>query len=166
MIAHALVLFVLPALLLAAAAWDITSFTIPNFLQAGLLAVFALLMAIHPIGAGALGMHLLAGFIGLVAGFTLFSLDRGSRTVRARRSATTAPGTAPEKNAACHPQRSAITPPKPLPSPSPTALITATIESARPRHAGEKCSATKAWVVGRPADSPKPTPKRAASSPA
>lgn len=73
MIAHALVLFVLPALLLAAAAWDITSFTIPNFLQAGLLAVFALLMAIHPIGAGALGMHLLAGFIGLVAGFTLFS---------------------------------------------------------------------------------------------
>ena len=74
MISHALVLFVLPALLLAAAAWDLASFTIPNFLQAGLLAAFAMLLAVHPIGAGAFGMHLLAGFIGLVAGFTLFSL--------------------------------------------------------------------------------------------
>lgn len=74
MIALALVYFVLPALLLAAAVWDLTSYTIPNFLQAGLLAAFALFMAVHPIGAGAFGMHLLAGFIGLVVGFALFSL--------------------------------------------------------------------------------------------
>jgi prepilin peptidase CpaA len=74
MIAHTLILFVLPALLLAAAVWDIASFTIPNFLQAGLLAAFALLMIVHPLGAGEFGMHLLAGFIGLVAGFTLFAL--------------------------------------------------------------------------------------------
>ncbi|HEY2032559.1 MAG TPA: prepilin peptidase [Rhizomicrobium sp.] len=74
MIPHALVLFVLPGLLLAAAAWDLASYTIPNFLQAGLLAAFALLMAVHPLGAETFGMHLLAGFIGLVVGFTLFSL--------------------------------------------------------------------------------------------
>jgi prepilin peptidase CpaA len=74
MIAHALILFVLPALLLAAAVWDIASFTIPNFLQVALLAAFALLMIVHPLSAGDFGMHLLAGFIGLVAGFTLFSL--------------------------------------------------------------------------------------------
>jgi prepilin peptidase CpaA len=74
MIAQALLLFVLPALLLAAAVWDIASFTIPNFLQMSLLAAFALLMIVHPLGAGDFGMHLLAGFIGLVAGFTLFAL--------------------------------------------------------------------------------------------
>ena len=73
MIAQALILFVLPALLVAAAVWDIASFTIPNFLQLGLLAAFALLMIVHPLGVGDFGMHLLAGFIGLVAGFALFS---------------------------------------------------------------------------------------------
>jgi prepilin peptidase CpaA len=67
-------MFVLPALLLAAAVWDVASYTIPNVLQLGLLAAFALLMIVHPLGAGAFGMHLLAGFIGLVAGFTLFAL--------------------------------------------------------------------------------------------
>jgi prepilin peptidase CpaA len=74
MIAQTLILFVLPALLLAAAVWDLASFTIPNFLQIGLLAAFALLMIAHPLGASAFGMHLLAGFIGLTAGFTLFAL--------------------------------------------------------------------------------------------
>lgn len=74
MVAQVLVLFVLPALLLTAAIWDITSFTIPNFLQLGLLAAFALFMLVHPLSAGAFGMHVLAGFIGLVVGFTLFSL--------------------------------------------------------------------------------------------
>jgi prepilin peptidase CpaA len=73
MIAQALILFVLPALLVAAAVWDIASFTIPNFLQLGLLAAFALLMIVHPLAVGDFGMHLLAGFIGLVAGFALFS---------------------------------------------------------------------------------------------
>jgi prepilin peptidase CpaA len=74
MITSALILVVLPALLLAAAVWDIASYTIPNFLQLGLLAAFAVLMIVHPLSAGAFGMHVLAGFIGLVAGFTLFAL--------------------------------------------------------------------------------------------
>jgi prepilin peptidase CpaA len=74
MIAHTLILIVLPALLLAAAVWDVASFTIPNFLQVGLLAAFALLLIVHPLGAGDFSMHLLAGFVGLVAGFTLFAL--------------------------------------------------------------------------------------------
>lgn len=73
MVAHALILFVLPSLLLAAAIWDLASYTIPNFLQLALLAAFALLMVVHPLSASDFAMHLLAGFIGLVAGFTLFS---------------------------------------------------------------------------------------------
>jgi prepilin peptidase CpaA len=74
MIAHTLILLVVPALLVAAAIWDISSFTIPNFIQVGLLAAFALLMAVHPLSAGVFGAHLLAGFIGLVAGFALFAM--------------------------------------------------------------------------------------------
>jgi prepilin peptidase CpaA len=73
MVAEALIFIVLPALLLAAAVWDLASFTIPNFLQIGLLAAFALLMLVHPLSASEFGMHLLAGFVGLVVGFTLFS---------------------------------------------------------------------------------------------
>lgn len=74
MIAQALVFVVLPALLLTAAAWDIASFTIPNWLQFALIAAFALLMFVHPLGAAAFGWHLLAGFVGLAIGFTLFAL--------------------------------------------------------------------------------------------
>lgn len=74
MIAQTLVLFLFPALLLAAAAWDIASFTIPNFLQIGLLIAFAALMLVHPVSAGEIGLHILAGFVGLTIGFTLFAL--------------------------------------------------------------------------------------------
>ncbi|MGN6515502.1 MAG: A24 family peptidase [Rhizomicrobium sp.] len=74
MIAQALVFFVLPSLLLAAAVWDVASFTIPNWLQLALIAAFAVLMLVHPLGAGEFGWHLLAGFIGLAIGFTLFAL--------------------------------------------------------------------------------------------
>jgi len=74
MIAYSLVFFVLPMLLLAAAAWDLASFTIPNVLQALLLAGFAIFaLAVH-MNALTFGEHLLAGFVGLAAGFTLFAL--------------------------------------------------------------------------------------------
>jgi len=64
----------LVALLILAGGWDLASFTIPNFIQAGLIfsfIAFALVVGLSmPIAAS----HLLAGFIGLAAGFTLFSL--------------------------------------------------------------------------------------------
>ena len=74
MLAELLVLVALPLLLAAAAGWDLASFTIPNFLQAALIAAFAAFAAAAHLGAPGLGSHLLAGFIGLVAGFTLFAL--------------------------------------------------------------------------------------------
>ena len=74
MIVYWLLFFVLPALLVAAAMWDIASFTIPNFIPVALLAGFALLLIVHPMSASAFGVHLLAGFIGLAVGFTLFAL--------------------------------------------------------------------------------------------
>ncbi len=74
MLAEFLILVLFPGLLVAAACWDVASFTIPNFIQIGLIAIFALLaFALHMTPA-AFGGHLLAGFIGLVAGFTLFAL--------------------------------------------------------------------------------------------
>src|ERR1700679_1244729 len=74
MIAELLVLFVLPALLATAAGWDIASFTIPNFIQLALLAVFIVLVFALGMSPGALAPHLLAGFVGLVIGFALFAL--------------------------------------------------------------------------------------------
>ena len=75
MIAEGLVIFALPALLAAAAGWDLASFTIPNFLQMALLCAFA---AFVDIAAGlrfsTIGYHLLAGVLGLVIGFALFAL--------------------------------------------------------------------------------------------
>ena len=74
MLAEILVLVALPLLLAAAGAYDLASFTIPNFLQAALLAGFAVFaLALH-LGASAIGLHLLAGFIGLLLGFALFAL--------------------------------------------------------------------------------------------
>ncbi|HWA29772.1 MAG TPA: prepilin peptidase [Rhizomicrobium sp.] len=74
MIAYSLVFLVLPMLLIAAAAWDLASFTIPNTLQVMLLAGFALFAACTQMSPMLFGEHLLAGFIGLAAGFTLFAL--------------------------------------------------------------------------------------------
>ena len=42
MIAEFLVFAALPALLIAAAGWDLASYTIPNYLQAALIAAFFL----------------------------------------------------------------------------------------------------------------------------
>ena len=74
MFAEALVLVALPLLLAAAAGWDIASFTIPNFLQGALIICFIGFVIATRLGAPAIGLHLLAGFIGLIIGFTLFAL--------------------------------------------------------------------------------------------
>src|ERR1700750_274803 len=73
MAAELLVLIVLPALLAVAAGWDIASFTIPNFLQLALIASFVVFVFATGIGPAAIGGPLLAGFLGLVIGFTLFA---------------------------------------------------------------------------------------------
>ncbi len=74
MIAQFLILVVFPALLLAAAGWDLASFTIPNFIPAALAALFVVLAVASGLTPAAIGLHLLAGGIGLIAGFTLFAL--------------------------------------------------------------------------------------------
>jgi prepilin peptidase CpaA len=74
MTAELLVLIVLPVLLALAAGWDIASFTIPNFLQLALIASFAVFIIATGMAPATIGGHLLAGFLGLVVGFTLFAL--------------------------------------------------------------------------------------------
>ena len=74
MIAQFLLIAVLPAMLVAAAGWDLASFTIPNSLTLAVAAsfgVFALLLGLSP---GVLGLHLLAGMIAISIGFALFAL--------------------------------------------------------------------------------------------
>jgi prepilin peptidase CpaA len=73
MLAEILVLIALPVLLAAAAGWDLASFTIPNFLQAALLAGFILFAIALHLGISVIGAHLLAASIGLVLGFALFA---------------------------------------------------------------------------------------------
>ena len=72
--AELLVIVVLPALLALAAGWDLASFTIPNLLQAALVAVFVVFVWTSGMTSGAMGWHLLAGFLGLAVGFSLFAL--------------------------------------------------------------------------------------------
>jgi prepilin peptidase CpaA len=62
------------ALLFLAAGWDVASFTIPNFIQLGLILAFAGFAFVSGISAPVIGWHLLAGFAGLAAGFALFAL--------------------------------------------------------------------------------------------
>ena len=74
MVAEILVLVALPVLLAAAAGWDLASFTIPNFLPLALLGAFAVFAFAAHLALPVIGAHLLAGFIGLAIGFTLFAL--------------------------------------------------------------------------------------------
>jgi len=74
MFAEILVLFALPLLLAAAAGWDIASFTIPNFLNLALIAVFAVFAIAAGLSFSMIGWHLLAGVLALAIGFTLFTL--------------------------------------------------------------------------------------------
>ncbi|HEX3430258.1 MAG TPA: prepilin peptidase [Rhizomicrobium sp.] len=74
MVQEFLVLVLLPAVLIAAAGWDIASFTIPNFLQAVLLAGFVLFVFATGMPLAALGWHFVAAAIGLAIGFALFAM--------------------------------------------------------------------------------------------
>lgn len=74
MIEISLIMFVLPALLIAAGVWDLASFTIPNGIQIALLAGFAVFVFASHMSPNVFGNHLLAGFLGLVIGFSLFAL--------------------------------------------------------------------------------------------
>jgi prepilin peptidase CpaA len=74
MLLEALVLFIVPALLALAAAWDLASYTIPNFLSLALIVAFAIFALLAGMPLASAGWHGLAGLIGLGAGFTLFAL--------------------------------------------------------------------------------------------
>src|ERR1043166_3495477 len=72
MIAQLLVLVFVPAILAAAAGWDLASFTIPNFLQLLLLGGFAVFAFAAGLSPAAIGFHLLSGGAGFIIAFTLF----------------------------------------------------------------------------------------------
>jgi len=74
MFAEILVIVALPLLLAAAASWDVASFTIPNFLNLALAAIFAVFAIAAGLAPAAIGWHVLAGSLGLFIGFTLFAL--------------------------------------------------------------------------------------------
>lgn len=74
MIAELLVLVALPVLLVLAAGWDLASFTIPNFLTAGLLALFLVFALAVGFNLSTIGWHLLAGSVALALGIALFAL--------------------------------------------------------------------------------------------
>lgn len=73
MIAEFLVFAALPALLIAAAGWDIASYTIPNALSVGLIAIFFVFVLVTGMAPSAIGFHLLAGVLGLILGFICFA---------------------------------------------------------------------------------------------
>lgn len=73
MIAQFFLLIALPALLAAAAVWDVSSFTIPNYLSLAVAGTFALFALAIGLPFASLGLHLLAGLIGLIIGFTMFA---------------------------------------------------------------------------------------------
>src|ERR1700761_4614541 len=73
MFAEILVLVALPLIVAAAAGCDLASFTIPNFLQLALVAGFAAFAAAAHLALSAIGLHLLAGLVGLALGFALFA---------------------------------------------------------------------------------------------
>jgi prepilin peptidase CpaA len=74
MLAEILVIVALPLLLAAAAGWDVASFTIPNFLNLALAAIFAIFALAAGLAPAAIGWHVLAGSLGLFVGFALFAL--------------------------------------------------------------------------------------------
>ena len=74
MIAQSLLMIVLPAILATAAAFDLTSYTIPNSLSLALVAAFMAFALAVSLAPSALSWHLLAGLVALAAGFLLFAL--------------------------------------------------------------------------------------------
>ena len=75
MLAQFLLLMAMPALLAAAAVWDLTSFTIPNYLSLALVVLFGVFALTTGFSAANAGLHLLACLIALVIGFTMFALN-------------------------------------------------------------------------------------------
>jgi prepilin peptidase CpaA len=75
MFAQFLLLLVLPALLAAAAVWDLASFTIPNYVALALAAAFGFFAVAMGFSFAAIGLHLLVGLIALVIGFTMFAFN-------------------------------------------------------------------------------------------
>jgi prepilin peptidase CpaA len=74
MIAEFFLILLLPAALIAAAGWDIATYTIPNLIQLVLLGGFLVFALVVGMTFTAFGGHLLAGILGLLFGFTLFAL--------------------------------------------------------------------------------------------
>ena len=72
--AEVLMMLVLPVLLLAAAACDLASFTIPNFLNLAVAACFLLFAGLTHLPLGLVAAHLGAGLGGLALGFIFFAL--------------------------------------------------------------------------------------------
>jgi len=72
-----LVMAVLPALLAAAGAFDLMSYTIPNIIPGAMIALFIPFMVIIALSGGMswseIGLHLLGGAVGLAAGMALFA---------------------------------------------------------------------------------------------
>ncbi|MBN9544527.1 MAG: prepilin peptidase [Alphaproteobacteria bacterium] len=75
MFAQLLLMMVVPALLAAAAVWDLASFTIPNYLSLALVALFGVFALTTGFSAGDAGLHLLACLVALAIGFTMFALN-------------------------------------------------------------------------------------------
>lgn len=73
MVAEFLLFAALPGILIAAALWDLASYTIPNFLQIALLATFVLFAVGVGMTPSTIGFHLLAGLLGLAIGFAFFA---------------------------------------------------------------------------------------------
>lgn len=78
-ITELLLVAVLPALLVGAAVWDLASFTIPNVLPAAMGLLFVVFLALVSLAGNdvtltAIGLHVAAGLIGLVAGMVMFAM--------------------------------------------------------------------------------------------
>jgi prepilin peptidase CpaA len=74
-----LLVAIVPALLIAAAFFDMTTYTIPNLLPGALIVLFPMFMLTlaasgHPMGWDAIGLHLLAGLVGLLLGMGMFAV--------------------------------------------------------------------------------------------
>ena len=73
-ISEFILLVLVPVALMAAAGWDLASYTIPNLIPVCLLACFAIFVLTTGMPAASIGTHVLAGALGLAVGFTLFAL--------------------------------------------------------------------------------------------
>ncbi len=67
-------LIVFPALVIVAALRDLTSFTIPNWISAALVAAFLPAALLAGLPASALGLHLMVGLVGFAAAIAMFAL--------------------------------------------------------------------------------------------